>query len=138
VTTVDPEPVVSHRAAKLAAVWLLVPTASTIAWLLCLPWHAEKKPGADGQLHGPYSEGQVLSLAMILAVVAAGGGLLRHPLLTALLLGATTSTMFCLDAITSDDPGFFAVSAPFIFAGVFAVALLPAFGAEEARKAFCR
>ncbi|HUR51772.1 MAG TPA: hypothetical protein VMZ11_06590 [Mycobacteriales bacterium] len=92
----------------------------------------------DGQLHGPYTEGQVLLLTLLLALVATGGGLLGCPWLAAALLGGTASTMFSLDAITSDDPAFFAVSVPFIFGGVFGVALLPAFGAVQARRALRR
>ena len=58
-------------------VWLWVGVAAastTAAYLIFLPWGAQKELGADGYLHGPYETNQVIGLVLSLLLIGAVTG----------------------------------------------------------------
>jgi hypothetical protein len=90
-----------------------VAAATVAAELAWLPAGARKTPGPDGDLHGPYTTGEVTGLVVTLLVIAVLGTLLLPRLrggagwlqpigVAAALTGALTVTW---SAVAAADPG---------------------------------
>jgi hypothetical protein len=55
---------------RRVVLWVAVAAVGTFAaYLVFLPWNAQKQLGPDGYLHGPYGAGQVIGLVVTLLVI---------------------------------------------------------------------
>jgi hypothetical protein len=98
---------------------------STIAaYLIFLPWGAQKELGADGYLHGPYEANQVIGLVVALVLIGAVTGWFSE-WLAPWAVPPVLTLMWSLDAMNNvENDGLWPVGAAMVLVGTTAATLV--------------
>jgi len=98
---------------------------STIAaYLIFLPWGAQKELGADGYLHGPYTANQVFGLVVALLIIGAVTGWFSY-WLSPWAVPPVLTLMWSLDAMNdAENDGLWPIGAAMVFVGATAATLV--------------
>ena len=106
--------------------WVAVAAVGTMAaYLIFLPWGAQKEPGPDGYLHGPYEASQVIGLVVALLLIGVVTGWFSG-WLAPWAVPPVLTLMWSLNAmndIESDD-GLWLVGAVMVLVGATAATLV--------------
>jgi len=105
--------------------WGAVAAVGTIAaYLIFLPWGAQKQRGADGYLHGPYEANQVIGLVVALLLVGAATGWYSD-WLAPWAVPPVLTLMWSLDAMSDvENDGLWPVGAAMVLVGTSAATLV--------------
>jgi hypothetical protein len=94
------------------------------AYLIFLPWGAQKELGADGYLHGPYEINQVIGLVVALLIIDFVTGWFSG-WLAPWAVPPVLTLMWSLDAINDvESDGLWPVGAALVFVGSTAATLV--------------
>jgi hypothetical protein len=114
---VTPIALARDRPASVLALAVLT-AASYASWI---GWDQNKTLGSDGYQHGPYDTWQVVGLVVSLAVLALAAGWHQHAVLGAVVISATTTLLFSVDAATDvGSDGLWGVGAVLVAVGAMA------------------
>jgi hypothetical protein len=105
--------------------WVAVAAVCTIAaYLIFLPWGAQKELGADGYLHGPYETNQVIGLVVSLLAIGAVTGWFSA-WIAPWVVPPVLTLMWSLDAINDvENDGLWPLGATMVLVGTSATTLV--------------
>lgn len=94
------------------------------AYLIFLPWDAQKYPGPDGSLHGPYEPKQVIGLVVALIVIGMATGWFSD-WIAPWVVPPVLTLVWCMDALNDvQNDGLWPVGAGFVLVGSALVTLV--------------